>query len=423
MSQRAILGGIWCRGGRDDRQGKQLSFEESLEELMRLAETLGLEPCATVRQEREAPDPATYFGKGKVEEIKALAEQEQAQYLIVDGALTPTQVRNLEESTGLEVLDRTTLILRIFAARAQSREGKIQVELASLRHNLTRLAGLGVTMSNPGGGIGTRGPGEQKIEIERRIIRQRIARLSRELERVRRVRTQQRKLRKESGIPLVSLVGYTNAGKSTLFNLLTGGNALCDDKLFATLDPWTRKWTLSTGQTVLLCDTVGFIQALPHELVAAFRATLEESVEADLLVHVVDLSSSVWKHQMETVNSVLEDLGVCDRPRIVLFNKVDKVNPDEIDLALREFPDAIPISALHGVGIDALEQSVIKWLARGKHRVSWKIPYSSWDLLWEIKRLGNVIEEKHQDDGALVTCELEEHHISRISKRLGYGAT
>jgi len=410
---RAVLAGI------RDKSNRSVSADESMEELARLAQTMDYEPCATLTQERDAPDSATYLGKGKVTELRDLVEREEADLLIVDGVLSPIQARNLEDALEIPVMDRTELILRIFASRARTSEGKIQVDLARTRHALTRLSGFGVEMSNPGAGIGTRGPGEQKIEVDRRTIRERISRLSKELEKVERVREEQRKQRKESGIPRISLVGYTNAGKSTLFNALTGEEAYADDKLFATLDPWTRKWVLPSGETVLLVDTVGFIQGLPHELIAAFRATLEESVDANVLVHVVDVSSPSWPSQMATVNEVLSDLGVEERPKLTCFNKVDKVHADDLDAAERLYPKSTTISALHETGLAELAALVETELAGKRETVSWHVPYAKWDMVFDLRRAGAVKEERHDDNGAVVVCELSPEDIAKFTRRLG----
>ncbi len=291
------------------------------------------------------------------------------------------------------------------------------MEMASARHALGRLSGVGVEMSNPGAGIGTRGPGETKIEMDRRVLRGRIAVLNRELKRVARIRAEQTKKRRQSGI--VSLVGYTNAGKSTLFNALTGDEAYADDKLFATLDPWTRRWELPGGQVVLLVDTVGFIQGLPHELVLAFRATLEESVDSDLLIHVVDAANPAWPYQMATVQGVLSDLGVDGRPKVVCFNKKDRVAPHELDSMLRLHEGSVAISAVFEEGLEDLTKAVIRGLSAKRVTVRWHVPYSKWDLTFEIKRAGTVRKEIHDDEGALLEVELLPEDAERFSRKLG----
>lgn len=389
-----------------------------MEELRSLSSTLGYIPCGVIVQERDAPDPATYLGKGKVSELADLVSSLEASLVVFDGVLSPVQAWNIQDVVGVPAIDRTELILRIFAARAQTKEGKLQVELAAARHALTRLAGHGRDMSALGGGIGTRGPGEQQLETERRLIRNRIAILNRKLKEVRRVRAGQRKRRKQSGMPLVSLVGYTNAGKSTLFNALTGQLALCDDMLFATLDPWVRKWEMSNGQIVLLCDTVGFIQGLPHELVAAFRATLEESVDADVLVHVVDSSSPVWEQQMATVEGVLTDLGANHLPRLTCFNKIDLLPQGEVPSGARSYGSSLAISALQRTGLLDLERAVTNLLAESRRTIVWDIPYAQWDVVYEIRRLGVILEEQHHKDGAIITCTIGIRDAERLARRL-----
>ncbi|NLA60016.1 MAG: GTPase HflX [Firmicutes bacterium] len=416
---KAVLVGIHDHKAVVASKDQMFSWKESMRELARLAETLDFEVVAQVTQEREAPDPQTYVGKGKARELVETVESEDAACVVVDGRLSPTQLRNLEDLTGVEVMDRTDLILRIFASRAKTAEGKIQVQMAAAQHALARLTGAGIEMSNPGAGIGTRGPGETKIEMDRRALRNRIASLKRELKRVARHRAEQTKKRKATGIPLISLVGYTNAGKSTLFNALTGDEAYADDKLFATLDPWTRRWQLSGGQVVLLVDTVGFIQGLPHELIAAFRATLEESVDSDLLIHVVDASNSAWPQQMATVHGVLSDLGVDERPRVVCFNKKDRVSPQELESMLRIHSGAVAISAVFEEGLDELTRRVVEGLSKKRITVSWHVPYSKWDLVFDIKRVGNIRSEIHDDEGALLRVDLLPEDAERLSRKLG----
>ena len=306
--ERAVLVGLSCPGFNAD----QAADERTMDELRALAETAGAEAVAMTLQRRPAPDARTFIGEGKAEEVKALAEANDASLILFDNELSPSQMSNLEELTGRTVLDRSALILDIFAQRARTGEGKLQVELAQYQYILPRLAGMGKAMSRLGGGIGTRGPGESKLESDRRHIRSRIDKLRRDLEQVRQVRAVQRRQRKKTELPMVAIVGYTNAGKSTLLNTLTGAGIEANDRLFDTLDPTTRKKRISDTQEILLSDTVGFIRKLPHHLVSAFKATLEELAYADLLLHVVDVSDEDWQVQAETVDKVIAQLGAQD---------------------------------------------------------------------------------------------------------------
>ncbi len=329
--------------------------EDSLEELGQLARSAGAKVSKAVIQERERFDPAFLIGKGKLEELKRIT-QSGIDLVIFDDDLTGTQQRNLERFLGVKVLDRSALILDIFAQRARTREGYLQVELAQLNYILPRLVGLGERLSRLGGGIGTRGPGETKLEVDRRIIRRRMTKIQRELERVRRHRALLRKPRRRIGLPTVSLVGYTNAGKSTLMNSLTHAGVLVEDRLFVTLDPTIRILSLPGGKRVLLSDTVGFIRKLPHQLVAAFKATLEEVVEADLLLHVIDASSPRMEVQIQAVEQVLGELGISDKANIKVYNKMDLLGGPIGNKG--SFRDGIAISALTGDGIRELSARI-----------------------------------------------------------------
>ena len=310
--------------------------ERSLDELAELAETAGAEVVFFVTQFREHPHPATYVGSGKLDEIRSLIEDQHATGIICDDELTPSQMKNLSEELKVKVMDRTMVILDIFARRAASREGKLQVELAQLRYTASHLTGMWTHLSRQEGGIGTRGPGEKQLEMDRRVISRQISRLKAELSEMVADRQVQRKKRSESRIPIGAIVGYTNAGKSTLLNTLTGANVLEEDQLFATLDPTTRSLTLSAGQKVLLTDTVGFVRKLPHHLIDAFRSTLEEAVYADFLIHVIDASDPQMEQQMKITYKTLEDLGVNEKPVITFFNKMDLAEPDPDGEVLRD---------------------------------------------------------------------------------------
>ncbi len=351
--------------------GTPISYvEETMNELSRLAETAGATVSDQVVQRGARPDPATLIGRGKAMGIAQFCRGRGIGLLVVDAELSPAQVRNLEALTDLKVVDRTELIMDIFAQRARTREGKLQVELAQLRYLLPKLVGMGPSLSRLGGGIGTRGPGEMKLEVDRRRIRDRIRRLEKSLQKVRASREQQRGRRKQREIPLAALVGYTNAGKSSLLNRLTGSSVLVEDKLFATLDPTIRRLRVRGRSEILISDTVGFLRRLPHQLVAAFMATLEEVREASLLVHVVDAAHSDRDRQIESVDQVLEELGVGDRPRLLVWNKIDRVGAAERQRLREREPESILVSARTGEGIDQLLEALEKRLVSPVSRAS-----------------------------------------------------
>ena len=336
-------------------------FQEELEELARLVETAGGDVVQTLKQRRSQPHPQTVVGEGKVEEIARAAQTVGANLIVFDRDLSPAQVRNLEEQTGLRVVDRTEVILDIFAQRAQSGAGKLQVELAQLEYRLPRLTGRGQAMSRLGGGIGTRGPGETKLETERRAIQRRISRLQQEVNQLQAHRARMRQRRQHYDVPSVAVVGYTNAGKSTLLNVLTNAEVYAADQLFATLDPTTRRLVVpdavsQTPYAVLLTDTVGFIHDLPPSLVDAFRATLEEVTEANALLHVVDLSHPAWQNQIRSVMKILAEMPIAPGPALLVFNKIDQVDGDTLAFAQEEFPQAVFISAGERLGLETLRR-------------------------------------------------------------------
>lgn len=378
---------------------------ETLDELEALLETAGGECVAKMLQSRNAPEARTFIGEGKLQELTELARDNDATLIIFDNELSPSQMRVLEEATGRPVLDRSALILDIFAQRARTGEGKLQVELAQYQYILPRLSGMGKTMSRLGGGIGTRGPGESKLESDRRHIRRRIDRLRRDLEDVRRVRAVQRRQRKKAELPLVAIVGYTNAGKSTLLNTLTDAGIEANDRLFDTLDPTTRKLRISETQEILLSDTVGFIRKLPHHLVSAFKATLEEVAYADLLLHVVDISREDWREQAETVDKVITQLGAQQIPQILVCNKADLCeNPDLIPSG----EDIVAISAKQGRGMEQLLAAIEKALGRGKHRITVCIPYADGYLLDVIHKEAAVFSTDYTSEGTKLDIECDD---------------
>lgn len=390
-----------------DRPGvHDFSADESLAELAQLAETAGAAVITTIVQRRERPDAATFIGAGKLHDLKAICAETGANLIIFDDELSPAQQRNIEKAVEVRVIDRTALILDIFAQRAQSREGKVQVELAQLNYLLPRLAGRGTELSRLGAGIGTRGPGETKLESDRRRIRDRIADLRRQLEAIKAHRQRQRARRERGPWPIVALAGYTNAGKSTLLNRLSGADVLAENKLFATLDPTTRRVDLPDGGTILLTDTVGFIQKLPTELVAAFRATLEEIALADLILHVIDASHPKQHAQEAAVAAVLDELGASAVPTLVVYNKVDMLGPDERDALLRTQPDAVLVSALSGDNIDGLLQAIADTLRHGHRHISVLVPYGREPLLQLMRERGQVEATDYTEDGIHVQARL-----------------
>ena len=387
---------------------------DSMAELAELARTAGAQVVGQSIQKRRDIDNATYIGSGKAEELSLSVSELEAELCIFDDELSAVQLRNLEATLGARVIDRTTLILDIFAARAQSREGKLQVELAQLKYRLPRLLGQGQVLSRQGAGIGTRGPGEKKLEIDRRRIRRRIFELENELEEIKKQRDLRRSRREKKSQPLVALVGYTNAGKSTLLNALSGSEVLAEDMLFATLDPVVRQVELPGGTQVLFSDTVGFINKLPHDLIQAFHSTLEEVSAADLILHVVDASSPEYSIQMEVVEDVLCQLHAGDTPRIDVYNKQDKL---EARPGVRG--DCVNISAATGQGIAELLEQIEQRLNASRVRVELLIPYSRYDVMHLLHSEGRILNETHEEEGTRIQVQLPESSLQRIKAMLG----
>lgn len=379
------------------RKSDRENTEQSLDELCELASTAGAVTMARVIQNLDNFNPATYIGKGKIDEIKELIIEYDATGIICDDELSPAQMNNLSDALEIKVMDRTLLILDIFAARANTNEGKIQVELAQLRYRSSRLSGLGNALSRLGGGIGTRGPGETKLEMDRRIIHERIGQLKHELEAVVTHRELTRSQRSRSNIPVVAIVGYTNAGKSTLLNTLTGAGILAENKLFATLDPTTRGLELESGQQILLTDTVGFISKLPHHLVEAFKSTLEEAVYADIILHVVDASNPAMDSQMYVVYDTLEKLGAGDKPIITAFNKIEIAG----NKVLKDFKadKTVNISALHGDGLTELKDTIEEVLRESKIYIEKTYSYTEASKISLIRKYGQLISEEYVAEG------------------------
>jgi GTP-binding protein HflX len=388
--------------------------ESSLDELARLTDTAGAIPVETVLQRRDKPDPATYVGSGKAEELRVLAEALDSDVVVFDDELSPAQQRNLEKLLGRDVVDRVALILDIFAQHATSQEGMVQVELAQYRYLLPRLRGKGSEMSQQAGGIGTRrGPGETKLEVDRRRIQRRVTKLEGELKQLAKTRHTQRKARSRHSIPRIALVGYTNAGKSTLLNRMTRAEVVVQDRLFSTLDPTTRKLRLPGGETVLCSDTVGFVQRLPHQLVQAFRSTLEEVADADLLVHVVDGSSPDAGRQIEAVRAVLREIGAGDVPDLLVINKADVPTAGDVDRATLGV-QPLRVSARTGEGVDKLLEVVAERLRALATVLELTVPYERGDVLAALHREGEVLVEVHADHGTRVRARLGDAEASRF---------
>ena len=387
--------------------------KESLEELKDLVSTAGAETVGMVIQNREQQHPGTYVGKGKIEELKSMIWELRATGIVCDDELSPAQMKNLQDELDVKVMDRTLIILDIFAARASTSEGKIQVELAQLKYQQTRLTGWGRAMSRLGGGIGTRGPGEKKLEMDRRLIRTRISRLKAELRDVVKHREVQRKQRQKNHLPVVCIVGYTNAGKSTLLNHFTNAGVYEEDQLFATLDPTTKSLDLSGGQTILMTDTVGFIRKLPHHLVEAFKSTLEEAKYSDLILHVVDASNPQKEKQMEAVYDTLKQLGANESPIITAFNKIDLLNGDEI---LKD-PNAeavVRISGKNGEGTDQLLEQIEKILQKQKLYLEKLYGYQEAGKIQLIRSHGQLLKEEYRDDGIYVEAYIPKEILGSI---------
>ena len=398
MAERAIL--IGMEWGRND---SLWTVDDSLEELKQLADTAGATVIKKFIQKRPKPDPAFFIGRGKVQELALYAQQENIDLCIFDDELSPAQQRNIESVMGIRILDRTALILDIFAQRARTNEGKLQVELAQLQYTLPRIMGKGLMLSMLGGGIGTRGPGETKLEVDRRRIRDRIAFIKDQIEKVKAVRSLHRSKRKKNNVFEVSLVGYTNAGKSTLLNTLTNSDIYAKDQLFATLDPTTRQLTLPNKQEIIITDTVGFIQRLPHQLIAAFRSTLEVVTEADLLVHVIDVSHELYKEQAAAVHEVLKEIGAETKPVITVYNKIDKLPPDSKladRLALEE--DTVCISAAKKLNLETLQQMIETHLKSKAVEVTLCIPYAETAKAAQLHETANVLEQEYTENGAVM---------------------
>jgi GTPase len=403
--------------------------EAHLDELAQLVDTAGADVVAEVVQRRDAPDPATFVGKGKAAELRQVSEEVDSDTVVFDDELTPAQSRNLEKLLGRTAIDRTAVILDIFAQNASTQEGKTQVELAQLRYRLPRLRGRGMALSQQAGRIGTRGPGETQLEVDRRRLVRRMTKLEAELRHLRATRRTQRKARTRSRNRQVSLVGYTNAGKSTLLNRLTGADVLVEDRLFATLDPRVKRLELPGGEAVVLSDTVGFVRKLPTTLVEAFQSTLEVVAESDLLVHVVDASAADPEGQMQAVRDVLAEIGAGEVPELVAFNKVDRLDDGvapavPLDVLRSRHPGSVALSALAGEGIDDFLTALADRLRALESVVELRVPYDRGDVLAALHREGEVLVEAHEDEATRVRARLDPVAATRFRDfAIGEGET
>lgn len=399
--ERALLVGLEQEGT------TKWDVQDSLEELHELASSAGAEVVNMVTQKLQKPTAPYYIGKGKAEQIKESFQDQRVTSVIFDNELSPAQGRNLEHLFSRKVIDRTQLILDIFAQRARSREGRLQIELAQLQYLLPRLTRMWTHLSRQTGGIGTRGPGETQLEVDRRRVQERIAKIERELASVRKTRSVQREGRRRNQWPVVAVVGYTNAGKSTLLNLLTGADVVAENKLFATLDPTTRSLTLPNKQRVLLTDTVGFLRRLPHTLIESFKATLEEVTEADLLLHVIDLSHPRVDEHIAAVDAVVKELGAYGKETLMVFNKIDAVpNREMVTTYLQRFGGSVAISARTGEGVSALVQALQDELASWRLHSRYRVPLSEAELIAEIHRVAHVLEVRYEADAAIMTAHV-----------------
>ena len=410
--ERALLIGL-------EKEGvSKWDLRDSMDELAELASSAGAQVVDTVTQKLQRPTAPYYIGKGKAESIKNSIADRQVTSVIFDDELSPAQGRNLENLLSRKVLDRTQLILDIFAQRARSREGRLQIELAQLQYLLPRLTRMWHHLSRQTGGIGTRGPGETQLEVDRRRVQERIARLERELEAVRKTRAVQRQGRKRHQWPVAAVVGYTNAGKSTLLNLLTGADVVTEDRLFATLDPTTRSLTLPNKQRLLLTDTVGFLRKLPHTLIESFKATLEEVSEADLLIHVVDLSHPRVDEHMAAVDAVIKELDAYGKQTVLVFNKIDLLgeNRDLIASYRNRFQGSVGISARTGEGVNDLVRALQDALGSWRMRSRFQIPVTESALIAEIHRVGHVLELHYERDAAIIVAHVPPHLEAKLAR-------